>query len=186
MIIRKANIGDAEAITTYLLLAMGDIIYQFIGRKNDEQAKAFMLHFVKGRNNQYAYENCWVAEDDHRVVAAACCYEGGMLRQLRRPVLDYIKNEYQHTLSLEDETQEGEVYLDCLCVDPSQQGKGIGSKMLQFLINEYLLKQNHPLGLLVDPDRLAARRLYLRMGFRVMGHKDFAGKKMEHLQINQN
>jgi len=186
MIIRKANIGDTEMITTFLLLAMGDIVYQFIGRKNDEQAKAFMLHFVKGRNNQYAYENCWVVESEDEVIAAACCYEGRMLHQLRQPILDYVKNEYQRELVLEDETQEGEVYLDCLGVAPSQQGKGIGSKLLQFLINHYLLKQNRPIGLLVDPNRPAAKRLYLRMGFKLMGQKRFADKNMEHLQINHN
>jgi len=185
MIIRKATIEDAQAIATYILLAMGDIIYQFTGEKDDDKAKEFMLHFIVRTNNQYSFENCWVAEDENKIIAAVCIYDGAKIRQLRAPVLEYIKNEYGHKLVLEEETREGELYIDSLGVDPRQQGKGIGSKMLQFLIAEYAVRQHQTLGLLVDGDNPDAKRLYLKLGFEVISQKIFAGKKMEHLQISR-
>lgn len=183
MMIRKATIKDSAEIANYILLAMGDIVYQFIGRKDDKKAKEFMLYFVAGTNNQYSYENCWVAEEQGKIIAAVCIYDGGKIKQLRSPVLEYIKNEYNNTLVLEQETQEGEFYIDSVGVDPGQQGKGIGSKMLQVLIDEYVNRQHQTLGLLVDGDNPNAKRLYLKLGFEVVSQKNFAGKKMEHLQI---
>lgn len=183
MIIRKARIEDAPAITTYILLAMGDIIYQFIGEKDEAKAKGCMLHFVKQLGNQYSYTNCWVLEDKGEIIAAACVYDGAKISMLRAPVLAYLKNEFNRTLTVQDETGEGEFYLDCLGVDPSHQGKGAGSKMLLFLIEEYVKKQHLALGLLVDENNPEAKRLYLKLGFEVAGYKTFAGKKMEHLQL---
>lgn len=183
MTIRKANIEDAPAVTTYILLAMGDIIYQFIGEKDETKAKECMLHLVKQSGNQYSYTNCRVLEDQGEIIGAACIYDGAKISTLRAPVLTYLKNEFNRTLTVQDETQEGEFYLDCLGVDPSHQGKGAGSKLLQFLIEEYVKKQHLTLGLLVDENNLDAKRLYLKSGFEVVGCKTFAGKKMEHLQI---
>jgi len=183
MIIRKASEADAMAITSYILLAMGDIIYHLIGENDADEARACMYHLVSSSDNQYAYENCWVAEEDHHIIAAACVYDGAKITELRTPVLEYLKKTYHHVPVLGEETQKGEFYLDCLGVDLTLQGKGIGSKMLQFLIDEYVVRQKQTLGLLVDKENPNAKRLYLKSGFEVVGHKNFAGKKMEHLQI---
>lgn len=176
MRIRKAALADSLAITKYILMAMGDIVYQFTGGNDEEEAKEFMMHFVTSTNNQYSFENCWIAEDQNQIIAAACVYPGAKINSLRAPILTFVKEEYQKTLVLEDETQAGEVYLDSLGVDPRQQGKGIGSKMLQFLIEEYVSKQHQTLGLLVDKHNPDAKRLYLKLGFKVVGEKDFAEK----------
>ncbi|RYZ29218.1 MAG: GNAT family N-acetyltransferase, partial [Sphingobacteriales bacterium] len=106
------------------------------------------------------------------------------IKLLRTPILAYIKEKYNRVLILEEETQAGEVYLDSLGVDPGQQGKGIGSKMLKFLIEMYVFSQHQTLGLLVDKHNQDAKRLYLKLGFKVVGDKYFAGKELEHLQIN--
>lgn len=84
---------------------------------------------------------------------------------------------------MEDETESGEFYIDCIGVNSDQQGKGIGSKALNFLIDEYVVKNHQTLGLLVDEDNPNAKRLYLKLGFKVVGRKSLAGKKMEHLQL---
>ncbi|WP_028298238.1 GNAT family N-acetyltransferase [Olivibacter sitiensis] len=183
MTVRKAVPKDAEWIATYILLAMKDIVYKFIGEKDENKAKEFMLYFTKRKNNQYSYENCWVAEDENKVVAAAILYDGAELSELREPVLHYIKHQFNRDLDLEDETQPGEYYIDSLGVNPDQQGKGIGSKILRFLIEEYVNKDRQTLGLLVDDDNPNAKKLYQNLGFQLVEKKAFAGKTMEHLQI---
>jgi ribosomal protein S18 acetylase RimI-like enzyme len=183
MLIRKATSKDSEAIATHLLLAMEDIVYKFIGSRDPEEARKFMLHFAATDNNQYSYQNCWIVQDEDEVVATINLYDGGALHQLRQPVLGYLKARFNRELTPEDETQAGEWYIDSLGVDVSRQGNGIGSALLQYVVDEYTKKNNQTLGLLVDKENTKARRLYIRLGFKSAGTKFLFGKQLEHLQI---
>lgn len=183
MIIRKATKGDKTSIVNYLLLAMEDIVYEFIGEKSPVKAEVFMSYLVELENNQYSFQNCWVVEENEEVIAAVVIYDGGNLHELRKPVKEYISENYNKPFNPEDETQEGEFYIDSLGVDLKQQGKGIGSKLLRFLIDEYVFQQKQKLGLLVDKENPGAKKLYLKLGFQVVGEKTLVGKQMEHLQI---
>ena len=129
MLVRKATLKDSESIAAHLFLAMEDIVYSFIGEEDLENARAFMLHFVGKSNNQYSYQNCWVAEDEMKVVAAINIYNGALLTELRQPILEYLTSKFTNHFSPEDETQAGEYYIDSLGVDPDHQNKGIGSKL---------------------------------------------------------
>lgn len=162
---------------------MEEIVYRLIGYRDTEEALAFMRHLVQQENTQYSYQNCWVVEEDHKIVAAANVYNGAHLHLLRTPVLDYIKHRYQHNPAPEDETGEGEYYLDTLGVVPGYQGKGIGSALLQMIIQEYVHRQGQTLGLLVEEANPAAKRLYTRLGFIPVRQKYLLGKRLSHLQI---
>ncbi len=183
MLIRKAIIEDKKQIGNYLLLAMKDIVYEFIGQKDETKALKFMLDLVGQENNQYSYQNCWVALENNEIIAAISIYDGDLLHELRRPVSDYIQLNYNLPFNPEDETNGGEFYIDSFGVNPNLQGKGIGSKVLQFLIDEYVHKSKKKLGLLVDKDNPNAKKLYLKVGFQIVGEKTLVGKQMEHLQI---
>ena len=183
MIIRKAVYADVESIATHLFLAMQEIVYGFIGEADSSKGIAFMLHFVEKENNQYSYQNCWLVEEDRSVVAAVNIYDGARLQELRLPVIEYIRSRFNRDFDPEDETQAGEFYLDTLAVDPRRQGRGIGTHLLQFVINEFVTKQNKTLGLLVDETNPSAKRLYVRLGFKLTGTRMLFGKRMEHLQI---
>lgn len=183
MIIRKATLKDAKAIAAAMLLAMEELVYKFIGEDDPAKAETFLLDLAGMENNQYSYRNCWVVETDGEVVAAAVLYDGAKLAELRAPVAQYIQSKFNKAFDVENETQAGEYYIDCIGVSPGQQGKGIGSKLLQFLIDEYVNKQQQTLGLLVDITNPNAKKLYLKLGFKVVGEKTLAGKRLEHLQI---
>lgn len=182
MIIRKATLKDAENIASLLLLAMEDIIFKFINQNNVDKARNFLLHFVKQENNQYSYQNCFVAEEN-QIIAAVNLYDGAKLAELRTPVSQYIKTHFNKNFNPEDETQAGEFYIDSLGVLANQQGKGVGTKMLHFLIHEYVSQNQQTLGLLVDKENPQAKKLYLKLGFKSVGEKILVGKTMEHLQI---
>jgi ribosomal protein S18 acetylase RimI-like enzyme len=183
ILIRKATPGDSESIAAYLFLAMKDIIYKFIQEENPEKARMFLLHFVRYDYNQYSYQNCWVAETHGHVVGAINVYDGARLSQLRQPVVDYIREKFNQDFVPDDETSAGEYYIDTLAVSPHHQGKGIGTSLLQFVIDEHVVKKNYTLGLLVDESNPDAKRLYLKLGFKSVGRKMIFGKNMEHLQI---
>lgn len=182
MILRKALIEDSEAVATLLMLATGKVIYKFIGKKDYLIAKDFLLHFVKSENNQYSFHNCFVAVDEGEIFGAVLVYDGAKLEELRKPILEYIHRHYDATLIVEDETQAGEFYIDSLAISPDQQGKGIGSQLIKFIMNELILAKGHSLGLLVDKTNLKARKLYLRLGFNQVGEKELMGLSHEHFQ----
>ncbi|MCJ0743481.1 GNAT family N-acetyltransferase [Pedobacter montanisoli] len=183
MHIRPAKITDAEAVVNCVLLAMEEVIYQFIGENNQDKAKQFLTEMFKQKENQYSYENCWVVEENNQIIGAAIVYEGAKLAALREPVIHWLQLMFNRNFMPEDETQEGEFYIDCIGVNSDQQGRGIGTKLLQFLIDLYVKDQQQTLGLLVDQNNPQAKKLYLRSGFKVTGEKKLAGKHMEHLQL---
>ena len=111
-------------------------------------------------------------------------YKGSDIEALRNPIIEFVKKNYNPAFDPEFETKDGEYYIDSLGVNPNHQGKGIGSKLLQFLIAEYVHKNKQTLGLLVEEDNPMAKNLYLKLGFNVVGRKTLVGKKLDHLQIS--
>ena len=183
MNIRHATPKEAKGIATHLMLAMEDIVYVFIGEQNYDKAFSFLQHFAQLPANQYSYENCLVVEEQGEVVAVVNVYYGGQLSKLRLPIKTYIEEQYSVPFNPEDETSQGEWYIDTLGVHPNQQGKGVGSLLLNYLIEERVTKLQQTLGLLVDLDNPNAKRLYLKLGFKSVGEKTLAGKQMDHLQL---
>lgn len=184
MLIRKADIRDAEIIAQCLFIAMEDIVYKFIGRADEQEAVFFLKYFTSKTGNQYSYENCYVVlNDDQQVIAATNIYDGARLNELRAPLYEYLEYKYKSKVFLEDETEAGEIYIDCIGVLPRYQGQGIGSKLLDFLIEEIAFKNNVTLGLLVDKLNPRAKSLYEKLGFIKIKDKSFAGKTLDHMQL---
>jgi ribosomal protein S18 acetylase RimI-like enzyme len=182
MIIRKSKPEESNAIASCIALAMKDIIYHFIGEDSAEKAIWFLNTLIQEKGNQYSYENCWVVESENEIVAAAIVYDGARLKELRKPVANAVKLMFNREFHPEDETQAGEHYIDCIGVNPNQQGKGIGTKVLKFLINAYVHQKDKTLGLLADKKNPRAKQLYLKLGFEIVDEKILAGNKMDHLQ----
>lgn len=183
MLIRKAKREESLTIANYIFLAMEEIVYHFIGEKNKAKAIRLLDSLIQETHNQYSYENCWVAIIEKEVVGAALLYDGAQLEELRTPVAEKIKALFNSNFNPEDETQAGEYYIDCVGVNPDYQGKGIGSAIFKFLIDEYVFKRKETLGLLVDFDNPNAQKLYLKLGFEIVGEKILVGKRMNHLQF---
>lgn len=184
MLVRKARPEDYRIVAAHILLAMDQLIYVFIADHSKEKALSFMETMVMQKGNQYSYENCWVAEEDNLVLGTAVVYDGGHLDELRKPVAKELHSRFGVDFNPGDETQAGEYYIDCIGVSPEQQGRGIGSELIRFLIHQYVEKRNETLGLLVERKNPKARELYLRLGFEDAGEKQLAGKMMDHLQYH--
>ncbi len=183
MLIRKAKKQENKEIAPLLLLAMEDIVYTFINEENREKALGFLEHFIGQENNQYSYENIWVLEMDGQIAGAIDVYDGGKLDELREPIIQYLNEKYNNEISPEDETEAGEWYLDTLGVNPNFQGKGIGSSLINYIIENISSEKNKAVGLLVDLDNPNAKRLYERLGFQKIKDKPLVGKVLEHMQV---
>ena len=181
--IRRATSEDADRLAPILLLAMEDITYQLIGDENEKNAIQFLTYLIAQPDNQYSYQNIWVAEADGDLLGQACLYDGADLNRLREPVLQFIEKEYQHRPVVFDETAPDEIYLDTIAVASHAQGMGIGKILLRHIIDFYVREQKATVGLLVDQENPKAKSLYLRTGFSIISEKLLFGKRLEHLQI---
>lgn len=181
MILRKAKIEDYHTLSTILLSAMEELIYEFLGEKNKAKALEFLEFLTEKENNQYSYQNCYVLEVENKIVGAINIYNGAEIKKLREPVAEYILNHYNKIFSPEDESSEGEYYIDSFAVKAEEQGKGYGSHLLNFVINEFSIKKKLKLGLLVEKNNPKAKELYCKLGFRYIEDKIVSGKEFEHL-----
>ena len=185
MQVRKAILEDSDFIGSLLMLATGEVIYRFIRERNFQKAREFLIHFVKQENNQYSFQNCRIIEKEGEVIGVLLGYDGNKLKELREPVLAHIHQFLDPNLTVEDETQDGEFYIDSIGVLPNHQGKGLGARLIQSVIEEQVFGNGKTLGLLVDKANPAAKKLYLKLGFQPVGEKMLMGISMEHLQLKK-
>ena len=175
--IRPATPTDASAVAPLMFQAMEEIVYKMIGKEHREDAITLLKILFEQEGNQYSYQNAWVYEENNTVIGSVIAYDGAHLHTLRAPVLALIRSSYGIDIVLEDETAEGELYIDTLSVLPTAQGRGIGSKLVRHLCEV----SSQPLGLLVDVNNPEAERLYTRLGFEYANHQELAGGRYKHL-----
>lgn len=183
--IRKARRDESLQIAQLMLLAMEDIVYAFLGNRNSDDALEFMHLLVQQEENQYSFENTWIAEEDKQVAGSITVYDGAKLQQLRQPVFSLLAEKYQREVSPENETEPGEFYIDTIAVHPKYQRKGLGTMLLKFVIGQFVYQEGKKLGLLVDTRNTKAKNLYRQLGFVRVGEKQLMGQPYEHLQIKR-
>ena len=185
MTIRKARADEAEPIAILLMLVLENMVYKFIGETDYTKAKEFLVYFLEKEHNQYSFQNCYVAERENEIIGVVNLYKGADLNKLRKPILEYSSHYYSTEIHVEDETQAGEYYIDTIAVRNIEQRKGIGSKLLNHLIDVFVFQQQQTLGLLVDENNPKAKKLYLKLGFECVGTKSLLGHNLNHLQIKR-
>lgn len=182
MIIRPATPDDAPKLAELINMAMLGITFSFIGKEDIDEANSFIEDLVSTRNNQYSYQNIFVIQELDQIIGQICIYDGAKFEELRVPVWQSIKVKYGHDYYADAETGPGEMYIDTFAISPTVRGKGLGKELLNFAIDYFVHKQKKILGLLVDRDNPDAKRLYEKLGFKVIGDKTIFGKEMERMQ----
>ncbi|GIJ97006.1 N-acetyltransferase [Capnocytophaga stomatis] len=179
--IRFATKKDVEFVAPLMFQAMEEIVFKLIGKENEIEAISFLKMLFLEENNQYSYENTIVFEENNQVIGSLVFYDGAHLHKLRQPVLTLSKRISGRKIIVEDETSEGEIYIDTVSVSPQGQGKGIGSQLIGFLQRYASDNQLGKIGLLVDEKNPQAERLYTRLGFVYANNQPLAGGVYKHL-----
>ncbi|QES87837.1 GNAT family N-acetyltransferase [Rhizosphaericola mali] len=181
---RKGKKSDSIQVAPLIVAAMGELAYKFIGKQDYIMACQLFAHFVTLENNQYSYQNLYVAELDSEIIGMILAYDGENLDKLRKPLLAYLAEKYAVNLnSIQDETQEGEFYLDCIAILPKYRGLGIAGKLLKYVKAEITFLSPHPLGLIVEKNNNSAINAYLKCGFDIKDEKKILGQAYWHMQL---
>lgn len=131
---------------------------------------------------QYSYRNALVATADGVPAGAIVGYDGSQLYRLRESTLAVVHRYNQQFAAIEDETEEGEFYIDSIGILPEFRGCGVGRKLLTAMREQAFSAGHGCVGLLVDCENPQAERLYVSIGFVQVGTKRFFGHTMRHLQ----
>ena len=183
--IQNATKEQSADIARLIMMAMtDDCCLYFCGAGYGlEDFWKMMTKLVEREDSQYSYRNTLVALDEDKVVGICVSYDGGQLRELRQAFIEAAKVHIgkDHT-GMDDETQEGELYLDSLAVLTKYRHQGIARKLL-LATKERADRLGLPVGLLVDYGNPIGEALYLSMGFRYVNDNSWGGHTMKHLVL---
>lgn len=183
---RDARKDDAPQIAAMIMEAMRpECCQHFYGdNHSSEEFHALMTALVERDDTQYSYLNTICATNDaDSIVGILVCYDGARLLQLRQPFIDGVKERFGRDFShMPEETEAGELYLDSADVVESMRRQGIARQLFEAASKRAESMGIGHLGLLVDRDNPDAERLYLRMGFRHVGDRDWGGHNLKHMQ----
>jgi len=133
-----------------------------------------MAEVCRRDDTLYSWRNTTVVWDGTERAGFAIAYDGSRYAEMKRTTLPLLLpfmipyfGEGFHRM--EDETEEGEYYLDTLAVNPSYRRRGIGQLLLDHCMRKASEKGIPHCTLLVDPQNEKAKSLYRKMGFHVSG-----------------
>jgi ribosomal protein S18 acetylase RimI-like enzyme len=180
--IRPAKPEDARFIAELMIHAMKELAMQFRNSDKIEDCIALFQYFCTLDHNQYSYQNTLVYVENNEIIGSITAYDGALLKTLRLPFFNYIKKYHDNAdFIMEEESAAGEFYLDTISIKPGHRGKGLGQLLIKAAIAWAKQLGHQKVGLLVDKENPAAKRLYERLGFVLEGEKVLLGKPHEHL-----
>lgn len=185
--IQPAIREQAESIAQLIMTAMTDECCLFFVGENQtlDDFKQAMICLVNDEQSQYSYTNTLVALHNNDVVGICVSYDGKDLRFLRSKFIEMAKVRFNRDFAdMNDETQEGELYVDSLAVKKSFREKGIAQKLLKATIEKARNLHINHVGLLVDCNNPLAEKLYSKVGFQYVNDSSWGGHSMKHLQYH--
>ena len=187
-VIRQATANDAKRVADLIIMAMTEeCCMHFCGEgQTIDDFRKVLTRLVESEQSQYSYLNTLCAVDPYNNVIGICTsYDGGKLHQLRQAFIEAAKEAWGKDHSnMDDETEQGELYLDSLAVDPAHRGKGIASLLIKASIDKARQMGLPATGLLVDDNNPRAEALYSRLGFKVVGTNRWGGHTMKHMVVD--
>lgn len=166
MTIRSARPQDAGAAARLLYDALHDVAHRLTGEDSEEKALEVLEQYFRADEGRLSYRQSAVKEIDGEVAGIIVAYGGDQAAELDRPILDRLRKlKNDPTVTLDQEADEDEYYIDTLSVSPQFGGKGIGSALMLHAENRAKELKYHKIALAVVTDNHRAHSLYDRKGY---------------------
>jgi len=163
--IRQAQPQDAHAVVPLIIDAIGDIANRLTGEQTAKAVEQELTVLFKREDNRHSYLNTFVAVENEQVLGILVYYNGIEAIHMDANLVKWLEEKNASSIIIDKEAHEDEYYIDTICVAPEARGKGIGTLLLQFAIEETQKRGYTKLSLNVETQKEDARRLYERMGF---------------------
>lgn len=184
--IRPATIADAAFIAKNVMAAMGhDEVYSGGGEEWLQHLIPHMEIVCQREDVLYSWKRSYIAEVNGIPAGSLTAYEGTDYKETQTRTFSLFDGPLNFDLDLmQDETREGEFYLDSAAVLPEFRGQGIGRALLQFGITKGKELGVDYVTLLVNPQNPKAKRLYRSLGFRDAGEVFAFGEYFQRMKID--
>ncbi|MEH7494037.1 GNAT family N-acetyltransferase [Neobacillus niacini] len=164
---RGAVKKDAKKAAELIHIAIADIAEKLTGQTNKENIRETMANFFREENNRLSYQNMIVADLLGEVAGIVIIYPGEEASRLDEPILKRLRKKRRNeVIFLDKEADEGDFYIDTVCVDDRFRGLGIGTMLLKEAEKAALQKGYSRLSLNVAQDNPVAKKLYESIGYK--------------------
>jgi ribosomal protein S18 acetylase RimI-like enzyme len=184
IIIRPATADDAVVGAYLIYMTMSRMADYLLGSGDPEKAKTTLGRLFSQRQNRFSYLFSDIAEVDDQVAGLSLSYPSDVMRSLEIPMavqllgmlglsefISFVRNALP--LSQIKEAGTGEQFINNVAVLPNFQGQGIGSQLLTFVEGKAKTAGLGICSLCVETENVHARRLYERIGYRVIDTIEF-------------
>lgn len=160
--IKNATINDCAFIARGVAMALH--------LEPSEHDLERIAYICKREDVLYSYRNTMIAWIDDERAGLCLCYDGGRyhtMREVTFPLFAGI-NVSDNDMDLEgadDETCEGEYYIDSVAVMPEFRRRGIAGQLIEAQMTKAKQTGFTKASLLVDPANPNAQTLYRKLGF---------------------
>ncbi|MFJ5762717.1 GNAT family N-acetyltransferase [Neobacillus sp. NPDC093182] len=164
---RGAIKKDAKKAAELIHIAIDDIAEKLTGQSKSENIRETLEHFFREENNRLSYQNTIVADILGEVAGIVITYPGEAAPRLDEPILKRLRKKRRNEMIfLDKEADEGDFYIDTLCVADRFRGYGIGSMLLKEAEKAAIQKGYSRLSLNVAQDNPNAKKLYEQIGYK--------------------
>jgi ribosomal protein S18 acetylase RimI-like enzyme len=164
---RGAVKKDAEKAAELIHIAIDDIAEKLTGQTKEENIRETLAHFFREENNRLSYQNTIVADILGEVVGIVITYRGEDASRLDELILKRLRKKRRNEVIFFDkEADEGDFYIDTVCVADRFRGYGIGSLLLKEAEKAAIQKGYLRLSLNVAQDNPVAKKLYEQNGYK--------------------
>lgn len=183
--IRFATKEDSQAIAPLILVILKDMELPLLEEVSEPIILSVLSEAIKNPIYRFGYQRGLVYEKDGEVAGVAFGYPAEDEPIIDGPLRRALK---EHDLSqdiklfIDPETLPNEWYLDSISVNEKYRGLGIGSKLLDALPEIAKREGKKVIGLNVDKENPAAKKLYSRKGFKDITEMTISGHLYDHMQ----
>lgn len=182
--IREARKEDAEAITDLFKVILTDMELPVMQESRWDELKPALVEAAKQERFRHNYRNAVVKEVEGHVAGFFFGYKGGSVSDSYEPIETILKEYGLPVFETYDEEEsiDGEWYLDSLVTHQAYRGQGIGKELLEAAFVRAKESGLPVIGLNVDHQNPRAKALYARLGFKKNGEVVLANHDYDHMQ----
>lgn len=184
--IRPATFDDSEFVAKSVMAALGqDEVYATPLPKRTKAMIKRITSICQREDILYSWKNTLIAEIEGKPVASLTAYDGTNYKEMKERTFALIDGPLDFDIDLmQDETHEGEYYLDSAAVLPEYRNQGIGRKLLLAGIETGKKLSIPHVTLLVSPNNHKAKKLYRSLGFREAGEIYAFGENYQRMKLD--
>ncbi len=164
---RAAVKKDAKKAAELIHIAIDDIAEKLTGQTKKEDILETLAHYFREENNRLSYQNTIVADLLGEVAGCVITYPGEVASRLDEPILKRLRKKRRNEIIfLDKEADEGDFYIDTVCVADRFRRYGIGSMLLKEAEKTALQMGYSRISLNVAQDNPYAKKLYEQIGYK--------------------